>query len=105
MVWKSHIEYYLEDTLIDLMIAFEALVFEGEGSESKGRTIAIANSMLIGENEKERRRIRTRLLEAYRVRNVIIHSLKKDYSLTDELVLETRRYYRRAFKKIIARAS
>lgn len=51
---KSYIEAYPDDALIDLMVAFEALIFEGEGSETKGRVIAIAVSMLIGKNEKER---------------------------------------------------
>jgi hypothetical protein len=98
---KSFIESYLEDTLIDLMIAFEASVFEGEDNRPRNKTMALAIAMLIGTNENERRRIRTKLLEAYPMRNRIIHSLKSEPNITTELVSEITQYFRRSIKKIL----
>ncbi|MCZ2808105.1 MAG: hypothetical protein O2V44_01975 [Candidatus Bathyarchaeota archaeon] len=87
---------------MDLMIAFEALVFEGEFSATKRQTIAIAVSMLIGENEKERKRIKSNLMEGYSLRNTLIHSLKKKKKdIKENQILEFRNYFRRSIKKIL----
>jgi len=67
-----------EDKIIDFMIAFEALCFRGEkgSSSQKGKTIAIASSMLIGKNDVEREEIRNFLSKAYELRNKIVHGSK-----------------------------
>lgn len=96
---KSYAEPEEEDSLIDLMIAFESLVFEGEQSGSKGKTIAIAVSMLIGKNEKERRQINDKISECYTLRNKIVHGSEKE--VERELILELSDYFRRSLKKLL----
>jgi hypothetical protein len=55
-----------EDKIVDFMIAFESLVFYDAGNLAhKKIPMAIAVSMLLGKNQKERSRIRNRMTAAY----------------------------------------
>ena len=72
---RGYAEDDKEDKLIDFMIAFEALFLKGEkGSFANGKIIAIACSVLIGENENDREQIKENLLKAYKIRNAIVHA-------------------------------
>lgn len=63
-----------EDKLIDDMIALEALFLEGEKAGTSSKTvIAVGCSTLLGKNREERRRIRKTLMDAYELRNLIVH--------------------------------
>ena len=71
---RAYEEMDVEDRLIDLMIAFEALFLRVERRvSSKGKLIAVACSTLLGKNEKEREDIKQKLVEAYSIRNCIVH--------------------------------
>lgn len=93
---KIYSEPDFEDMLIDLIIAFEALTCADKGSNS-GNTIAVSISMLIGNDAYERRKVRDRLLEAYSIRNKIVHAsgiVKKFSDL--EIIQDSIEYYRLA---------
>jgi hypothetical protein len=71
------------------MIAFEALYLKGEKEvRSKGRTIAIACSTLLGKNESERERIKKLMLNAYKIRYSIVHGSYKDSREQDKLIVD-----------------
>jgi hypothetical protein len=95
-----------DDRLIDFMIAFEALYLKGEKEvRSKGRTIAIACSILIGKNETERERIKNVMLTAYKTRNMIVHgsskfSSEQVYALID-LISKVENLLRESIKHFI----
>ncbi|MDH5449052.1 MAG: HEPN domain-containing protein, partial [Candidatus Bathyarchaeota archaeon] len=80
--WPLPIRYFsrmyeskpYENALVDCVISFEALIFKGEGKVREKKTpIALAVSMLIGNNSKEREKIKTTLKEAYDIRNAVVH--------------------------------
>lgn len=97
-----------EDKLIDIMIAFEALLLKGKkGDEWKGQKIAKACSDLLGKNDEEREEIKLVLSKAYKLRNLIVHGaeysqpivLKDNQMWLDQFVLKMEDYLRRAIKK------
>lgn len=95
-----------EDKLLDYVIAFEALFTKGEKMGSKRDVISIACSMLLGKNQRERKKIRETLNNAYIIRNAIVHGadfrekLKKGQFLHD-FVVEVEAILRQSIKKLI----
>lgn len=110
---RAYEEQDEEDQLIDLMIAFEALFLQGEKRISaKGRTMAIACSTLLGKDKKERDKIKRTLLEAYSIRNSIVHGsevrrfesdAKEDlqFDTLPDLVSDVEDYLRESIKKLL----
>lgn len=102
-----------EDKLIDEMIALEALFLEGEKAGGSSKTvIAVGCSSLLGKSREERRQIRKTLMEAYELRNSIVHGShycrtrksKKNEPNIDillELVSEVQNCVRESLKKLI----
>ena len=68
-------EHSQEESLVDIVTAFESIVFgRGRNAPSPyGRAIGIAIGMLIGKNEAERAEIEHKLNDAYEARNLIVH--------------------------------
>lgn len=102
-------EAYAEDVIVDLMVAYESLVFR-RGTESPrpyGRMIGIAIGMLIGRSEGERAEIEKDLKQAYEYRDKIVHGhLRKklhDYTIEVEKRIYTKpeNYLRRSLRKLI----
>lgn len=100
---RTYEEGDVEDQLIDLMIAFEALFLKGEKAVSRrGETIAIACSILLGRNEEEREEIRNSLTKAYSMRNSIVHGAEyKKESDMHEFVAQIEEYLRESIKKLL----
>jgi len=70
----SEIFYVLDDQLVNYMMAFESLVFRREMvARPHGKAIGISISMLIGKSEEERIKIQNDIVEAYDLRNKIVH--------------------------------
>jgi len=110
--WPIFIHYFSrmyedrsdEEVLIDCMISFEALAFKGEkGPREKGTPLALAISMLIGNNAKEREKIKATIKEAYNLRNNIVHGKHFPESKPEiiRLCWETEDYLRRSIKKLL----
>jgi len=105
---RAYEEEDVEDRLIDLMIAFEALFLRGEKAmRPAGRIVAIACSILLGKNDEEREEIRRLLTKAYSIRNCIVHGaeykkpyLKSEYGLL-EFVPKIEDYLRASIKKLL----
>jgi len=100
---RAYEESDVEDQLIDLMIAFEALFLKGKKSMSqRGEVIAVACSILLGRNEKEREEIRNSLTKAYSMRNSIVHGAeyKKESDML-EFVAQIEEYLRGSIKKLL----
>lgn len=76
-----------EEQFVDYITAFESIVF-GRGTNPPspyGRTIGIAIGMLIGNNEKGRIEIESKLNQAYETRNKVVHGhLHHKFESTDE---------------------
>ncbi len=109
--WPLSIRYFsrmyeskpYQDVLVDCIISFEALVFRGEKKTSeKKMPLALAISMLIGKNFKEREKIKATLKEAYDVRNCIVHGNPPQKSPIEIATLcwETEEYLRRSIRKL-----
>jgi len=93
-----------EDMLVSCMISFEALVFRGEKEEREKKTaLALSISMLIGQNSKEREKIKATLKEAYNVRNDVVHGKhpRKSQLEIATLCWETEDYLRRSIRKLL----
>lgn len=92
------------DVLVDCMISFEALVFKGEKEEREKQTpLALAISMLIGKNSKEREKIKTTIKEAYKIRNDVVHGkhpCKSELEIAT-LCWETEDYLRRSIRRLL----
>ena len=110
--WPLPIRYFsrmyeskpYEDVLVDCMISFEALVFKGERKVREKKTpLALAISMLIGKNSKEREKIKTTLKEAYDIRNYAVHGkpLPKPPLEIATLCWETEDYLRRSIRRLL----
>ncbi|MCJ7609317.1 HEPN domain-containing protein [Candidatus Bathyarchaeota archaeon] len=96
---KYYDEPELEDELIDIMVAFEALI--QVNATEKGETISIAISMLVGKEMKERQVIKDTLAKSYTLRNHIIHGTGKKIKVSSELVETVADYFRQSFKRFI----
>ncbi len=71
---KSYYEIYLEDQLLDYMIAFEALFIGEKRIREKKKTIAGSTAKLLGESENQKQEIIKTIESAYDVRNCIVHA-------------------------------
>lgn len=110
--WPLAIRYFsrmyedrsYEEELVDCMISFEALAFKGESGPREKRTpLALAISMLIGRNAKEREKIKGTLKKAYTVRNYIVHGkyLRESEPEIARLCWETEDYLRRSIRRLL----
>jgi len=98
-----------EERIIHHITAFESLVFhqEDKSIEPVGKVLGIAIGWLLGKNQRDREKIRKNLVEAYELRNAVIHgNLKKlKKSFTDKqierLSIEIEDYLRQVLKKFI----
>ena len=110
---RAYEEKDVEDQLIDLMIAFEALFLKGEKRvPSKGKLIAVACSVLLGKNEEKRGKIKQTLAKAYSIRNSIVHGSEYPRIESDDkgevyidtlpdLVSQVEDYLRESIKKLL----
>lgn len=85
---KLYYERYLEDQLIDCMIAFEALLI-GKKSRDQGSIIPVAAAMLLGKTEEERQEITDVMETAYNIRNCIVHGSDYQQKLSKKLEMAT----------------
>lgn len=98
-----------EDKIVDYMTIFDSIVFHNEKRtiEPAGNVIGIAIGMLLGNNQKERTKIKETIIEAYRVRNAKVHGntdkLKKLRDKLDikKISLHTKDYLRRTLRKFV----
>lgn len=87
---NSYFDVEVEDKLIDYMIAFEALFTEI--TDWKKREIIAKNSArLLGKDKADKRQMKEILLEAYRLRNKIVHG--EDLKINDENTLEEEEFF------------
>jgi len=99
--------YIPEEQLANYMMAFESLVFgRGKGTPRPyGRTIGIAISMLLGKSEEERAKIEKDLVEAYELRNRIVHGhlkmSKNNEKRMRKLFDRVEDYLRRSLRKFV----
>jgi hypothetical protein len=110
--WPLPVRYFsrmyqdkpIEDILVDCIIAFEALAFKGERRlHGKKTPLALAISMLIGKNSKEREKIKATIKEAYDVRNSVVHGespLPKTPLEIEFLCWESEKYLRRSIQRL-----
>lgn len=96
-----------DDRIVEYMIAFESLVFYGRDRaiEPAGEVMGISIGMLVGNNQKERSRIKKTLVEAYKLRNAKVHgnvkrleSWKRDMR---QLSTEVEECLRRSLRKLV----
>jgi len=116
---KSHLQFPLRkfmetydrldyaDKIVEYMIAFESFVFHGRDKtiEPAGEVVGISIGMLVGNNQKERSRIKKTLVEAYKLRNAKVHgnvkrleSWKRDMR---QLSTEVEECLRRSLRKLV----
>lgn len=88
-------ERRVDDRIIDLAIAFEAL-FTGditERLENMGIIVGLACSMLLGETTEDRKKIQKFLKKLFETRNGIIHKTKFD----TRIIVDDKEYERKEF--------
>lgn len=85
---RSYEERRDDDTIIDFIIAFESLFFEGNKAPSSvaGQFIGLGCSMLLGKNNTDRKEIAQFFTKAYEIRNKIVHGseLPKPIKIADK---------------------
>ena len=95
------------DEIVDCMVALESLVFYGENKsiEPAGKVMGVAIGMLLGNNEKERNKIKKTLTKAYEVRNAKVHGnmdkLKKYQKDIGRLSVEVEDYLRLTLRRFV----
>jgi hypothetical protein len=89
-------EHHLEDRIIDLFIGFEALFRIGPETKSKSTAIAPKCSKLVGKDDPEIAEINTKIREAYKLRNAIVHGDKPEGSEIEDLTILLEDYLRRS---------
>ena len=104
-------ERRIDDTIIDLAIAFEAL-FTGEINDylkNMGVIVGLSCSMLLGKNFEDRQKIREFLKKLFEVRNEIVHKNKlktiikvdgETYHIND-FSIQLQEYLRDSIKKLL----
>lgn len=96
---RAYEEDDFEDQLIDLMIAFEALFVRKEVyGASKKQPIANNCSALLGRDDEEKEFIRSRLVEAYSIRNCIVHGSEYDGTMFGNQMKGDFDFWRSLFK-------
>lgn len=105
---RSYEEDNLQDQLIDLMIAFEALFLKGEKTWEKGKRISTKCSQLLGKSEEDREHIQWLLETAYKKRNMIVHgSIDEDLEEPtdiDGLIIRVRNLLRQSIEAFLRTA-
>ena len=104
-------ERRVDDKIIDLAIAFEAL-FTGDIKdrlENMGIIVGLAGSMLLGKTTKDRQKIKEFLKKLFETRNDIVHKTKfktkiiikgKEYEIK-EFSVQLQEYLRDSIKKLL----
>jgi len=104
-------ERRVDDKIIDLAIAFEAL-FTGDITEIlryMGKIVGLGCSMLLGQNAEERKEIKEFLKKLFAVRNDIVHGTefkhkikvnREEYGIT-EFSIHIHNYLRDSIKKLL----
>jgi len=103
-------EHREDEKIIDCMIAFEALFLKGKtATANTGQFIGLGCSMLLGRSDEEREEINKFLVEAYKIRNRIVHGSEfvtpiklnnKTYEIY-EFVFQLQKYLRESIEKLI----
>ena len=96
-----------EDRLLDYIIAFEVLYLSAQRVRQKGKTLALAVSNFIGENNEQRKNIHDAIRQAYIKRNSIVHENEKLENvyisgkeiIADDFVRLIEEYLRRSIKR------
>ena len=102
-----------EDQLIDLVIALEAL-FTKKKTKKIGKKIAQECSALLGKDDQERNAIYGHLVEAYGIRNSIVHGseysksesseqMEADFDFMENIVHDMEGFVRDSIKAIVYR--
>ncbi len=98
----------LEDRLVDLVVAAEAL-FPGIVGKPSSTELSYRLSMyvagLLGGNQEERRLIFARMRQAYALRSSIVHGDAVDERTVAQLVQDVERFVREGLRKAIKLAS
>jgi len=107
---RSYEEHREDERIIDFMIAFESLFLRGKKAPANtGQFIGLGCSMLLGKNDTQRERINEFLVEAYRIRNKIVHGSEfvtsipihnKKYEIQD-FILQLQNYLRESIKNLL----
>ena len=101
---RSYLDRFYEDKLVDLCIAFEALLLKGEYKKSDigmGQVIGLACSMLLGKNNDERKMIKENIELAFRRRNDVVHGKDFDFDQIYTLIPNFEDYLRRSIFHLI----
>ena len=101
---RSYLDRFYEDKLVDLCIAFEALLLKGEYKKSDigmGQVIGLACSMLLGKNNDERKIIKENIELAFRRRNDVVHGKDFDFDQIYTLIPDFEDYLRRSIFHLI----
>jgi hypothetical protein len=99
---RSYEERRVDERIIDFMIGFESLFLKGKASTANiGRFIGLGCSMLLGRNDTERAKINDFLVEAYAIRNKIVHGSESVTSVKEDFILQLQSYLRESIKKLV----
>lgn len=98
---RSYHNYHYEDSILDHCIAFEALYLKGQRASDKGLSIGLGCSMLLGQNNKERRRIYGDIKRVFKIRNDIVHGKPQKTERLDRLLPKLENYLRRSILRLI----
>jgi hypothetical protein len=104
---KSHHNLLPDDEIIDLCIGMEALFFKNITDRSERRTtrkgviIGLACSMLLGNNDSERREILKNVKNSYRVRNDIVHGDITRFPRLHKLTTSLENYLRKSILRFL----
>lgn len=79
---RSFSEHQLDEKIIDLCIGFEALMSKGKVRTNIGQYIGLGCATLLGEDQEQREDIEKFMIEAYRLRNKIVHGLEYSAQIT-----------------------
>ena len=91
-----------EDKLIDLTIAFESLFGEeGVRIYPKGSFIGTACSMLLGNSNEERKKIKKQIQDGFTLRNNVVHGSTYDKDEVSEIVPILESLLRKSIKKLL----
>lgn len=104
-------EKYKEDEIIiDLIIAFEALLLRGKKVQSKiGQFLGLGCSMLLGKDDKERNEISEFVVKAYEIRNKIVHGAEYEFPIQmgnrkyaiHDFILQLQKYLSESIMRLI----
>lgn len=106
---KALDQEHSEDRIVDCMTAFESIVFHNEPKsiEPAGKVIGTAIGMLLGNNQKDRDKIKEMFVKSYSVRNAKVHgnvkalkTLQRKHDI-DEVSDFIEDYLRRVLTKFI----